>query len=83
MPASKRRKKATTSTHVDRSPGFKEPSPRWWAPVMVTLMIIGLLWVVTFYLTASVYPIPGIDYWNLGIGFGLMLIGFAMTTNWR
>ena len=50
---------------------------------MVTLMLIGLVWVVAFYLTAGQYPIPNIQYWNLGIGFGLMLIGFMMTTRWR
>ncbi|WP_409484206.1 cell division protein CrgA [Arsenicicoccus dermatophilus] len=63
--------------------GIKEPSPRWWAPLMVTLMIVGLIWVVVFYLSQTAYPIPDLGYWNLGIGFGLMLIGFAMTTNWR
>jgi hypothetical protein len=46
-------------------------------------MLIGLLWVVTFYITAGVYPIPNINYWNLIIGFGLMISGFMMTTRWR
>ena len=33
-------------------------SPRWYAPTMVTLMVIGLLWVVTTYLFNGQYPLP-------------------------
>ncbi|AKT50840.1 cell division protein CrgA [Arsenicicoccus sp. oral taxon 190] len=83
MPESKRRKQSTYTPPAERGSGIKEPSPRWWAPVMVSLMVLGLIWVVTFYLTAGGYPIPNIHYWNLAIGFGLMLLGFGMTTRWR
>jgi len=58
-------------------------NPPWFVPVMLGLMLLGLFWVVTFYVTASEYPIPGINYWNLAIGFGLMITGFLMTTRWR
>jgi hypothetical protein len=58
-------------------------NPPWFVPVMLGLMLLGLLWVVTFYVTAAAYPIPNIKYWNLGIGFGLMITGFMMTTRWR
>lgn len=58
-------------------------SPAWWAPTMVTLMIIGLLWVVTFYLTSQAYPIPDAGMWNLGVGFGLIILGFLMTSRWK
>jgi hypothetical protein len=58
-------------------------NPPWFVPVMLALMLVGLLWVVTFYITAGSFPIPGISYWNLIIGFGLMISGFMMTTRWR
>jgi len=58
-------------------------NPPWFAPVMLGLMVVGLLWVVTFYVTAGDYPIPNLGYWNLGIGFGLMISGFMMTMRWR
>jgi hypothetical protein len=58
-------------------------NPPWFVPVMLALMLVGLLWVVTFYITAGSFPIPGINYWNLIIGFGLMISGFMMTTRWR
>jgi hypothetical protein len=58
-------------------------TPGWWAPVMVALMVAGLAWIVTAYVTRLEYPIPGIGAWNIAAGFGVALIGFAMTTRWR
>jgi hypothetical protein len=58
-------------------------NPPWFVPVMLGLMLAGLLWVVTFYITSGGFPIPGIGYWNLIIGFSLMISGFMMTTRWR
>lgn len=58
-------------------------SPQWWAPVMVGLMIVGLIWVVVFYISSEQYPVPSIGRWNLGVGFALMLAGFGMTTRWQ
>ena len=59
------------------------PNPTWFVPVMVALMIIGLLWVVTFYLTAGQFPVGAWHNWNLAIGFVFMITGFLMTTRWR
>jgi hypothetical protein len=50
---------------------------------MVGLMVVGLLWVVVFYITSERYPVASLGRWNLGIGFALMLGGFGMTTRWR
>lgn len=61
----------------------KPVNPRWWAPVMVALMVIGLVWIVTAYITRLEYPIGAIGAWNIAVGFGVALIGFAMTTRWR
>ena len=61
----------------------ERPSPRWYAPVMLGLMVLGLAWVVTTYIGQGEYPIPGINNWNLAIGFVLMIAGFGMTTRWR
>ena len=60
------------------------PNPRWFVPLMLGLMVVGLLWVVTYYISgANQFPIPAIGRWNLAVGFGLMLSGFLMTTRWR
>jgi hypothetical protein len=59
------------------------PNPVWFKPVMVGLMVIGLIWVIVFYLSGMLFPIPGIGAWNLVIGFGIAFVGFLMTTRWR
>ena len=58
-------------------------TPRWWIWTMVGLMVLGLAWIVVFYLSSSMLPVPGWDNWNLVAGFALVLVGFAMTTRWR
>ncbi|MFT4052440.1 MAG: cell division protein CrgA [Microbacterium sp.] len=63
--------------------GDTTPNPVWFKPIMLGLMILGLLWVIVFYLSGSNYPIPGIGGWNLVVGFGIAFIGFLMTTRWR
>lgn len=82
MPESKGRPKKSTPRpqKVDKT---LEPSPRWWAPTMVTLMVFGLVWVIVFYVSQTEYPIKALGNWNLLVGFVFMLAGFLMTTRWR
>ena len=61
----------------------KVGNPPWFVPVMLGLMVIGLIWVVTFYVTKQQYPVEGWGMWNLGAGFAFILVGFAMTTKWK
>jgi hypothetical protein len=66
---------------AQKAPG---PNPRWFVPVMLGLMLTGLVWVVTYYISGTnEYPVPALGRWNLGVGFGLMMSGFLMTTRWR
>jgi Cell division protein CrgA len=82
MPESRIRRKAAFTPPPPKSPGIK-PNGRLFVPVMVGLLLLGLLWIVVFYISQTAYPVPNIKYWNLGIGFGIMLVGFGMTTRWR
>ncbi|HWL76048.1 cell division protein CrgA [Microbacterium sp.] len=68
---------------VERGGGDAAPNPVWFKPIMIGLMLVGLVWVLVFYLSGNNYPIPGIEGWNLVIGFGIAFIGFLMTTRWR
>ncbi|CAH0212742.1 MULTISPECIES: cell division protein CrgA [unclassified Microbacterium] len=68
---------------VERSEGEQAPNAVWFKPVMLGFMLLGLAWILVFYLSGSTLPIPGIGSWNLGIGLGIALIGFLMTTRWR
>lgn len=58
-------------------------SPRWWAPMFVTLLLIGLAWLLVYYFTSAAYPIPGLGGWNMAIGLIVMFVGFLMTLKWR
>lgn len=68
----------------DKAPAAQNAgNPSWYVPVMLGLMIIGLVWIVVFYLTAGAFPVAAWGNWNLGAGFALIISGFLMTTNWR
>lgn len=59
------------------------PNPVWFKPIMFGFMLLGLAWIIVYYLSQGSWPIPGIDEANIAIGFGLLIIGFFMTTRWR
>jgi hypothetical protein len=50
---------------------------------MFGFMLLGLAWILTFYVSQGLFPIPSVGALNIIIGFGLMFIGFLMTTRWR
>jgi hypothetical protein len=49
---------------------------------MLGLMILGLAYVVFTYLNGTGL-VRSWGQWNLAFGFGLILVGFGMTTRWR
>ena len=68
---------------VERAEGEAAPNAVWFKPVMIGFMLLGLIWILVFYISGSTIPIPGLGNWNLAIGLGIALIGFLMTTRWR
>ena len=88
MPKSKLRKKVKErhaqeeQIHVEEESPLLE-SPSWLAPVMVGNFLLGLFWIVIFYITQTSYPIPGIGAWNMIIGFSFIAVGFSLATKWR
>ncbi|MFD4957736.1 cell division protein CrgA [Microbacterium sp. NPDC058389] len=68
---------------VERADGDSTPNPVWFKPIMIGLMLVGLIWILVFYLSGMAFPIPDIGAWNLVIGFGIAFVGFLMTTRWR
>lgn len=59
------------------------PNPLWFKPLMFGFMLVGLAWIIVYYLSQGTFPIPGLNEWNIGVGFGFLIIGFFMTTRWR
>lgn len=78
------RPKPRTKPEVSESrTGDDAPNPVWFKPVMFGFMLLGLAWIIVYYLSQGQFPIPGLNEWNIGIGFGFLIIGFFMTTRWR
>ena len=63
--------------------GERAPNPVWFKPLMFGFMLIGLVWIIVFYLSQTSLPIPALGSWNILIGFGIMFVGFLMTARWR
>ncbi len=82
MPESKprSRKPAPARTAVASQP---KPNPVWYKPVMFGLMILGLLWIIVYYISEGTLPVRSWEGLNIVAGFGIAIVGFLMTTRWR
>ncbi|MFI5085201.1 MAG: cell division protein CrgA [Actinomycetales bacterium] len=89
MPESKPRRRSTSSTQDTPAKPVYKPNPVWYKPVMFGLMLLGLTWIIVYYITGmsgnvgSTFPVPNIGNWNIAIGFAIVIVGFMMTTRWR
>jgi hypothetical protein len=87
VPESRRRKKPVYTPPPAKQPTKRaqQVSQRWVAPTMVTLLLLGLLYIVVFYLAGTSLPVmkdlPNVV--NVLIGFGFILAGFGVATRWR
>jgi len=82
VPESKPRKRPARTVETGTKAQY-QPNPVWFKPVMFSLMIIGLLWIITFYITSGQFPVSAWGSWNIVAGFGVAIAGFLMTTRWR
>lgn len=89
MASSKKRRKKNSelselNAQIMEADDQPAPLPTWYKAAMFGLLMIGLLWIMVFYLTpGGQLPIPGIGGWNIIAGFGLAMVGFIMMTRWR
>lgn len=83
MPESKPRKKTASAAQPDSANQSYKPNPVWYKPLMFGLMILGLLWILTFYISEGRLPVQAWASWNIVAGFGIAIAGFLMTTRWR
>lgn len=85
MPKSRlRRRSAYTPPTASETPK-KKYSPPWLAPLMLVFFALGIVWLVIYYLGSGEAPVQSaLENWqNLGIGFGLIMVGFGLATQWR
>jgi hypothetical protein len=90
VPKSKVRKKPEASIRAQSLAPHKAlaPSPTWYPIVMAAVLLLGLAYLVVYYLTNSGtdphIPIMGdIGGWNFAVGFGIMMLGLIMAVRWR
>ena len=82
MPKSRVRQKAVYTPPPTRS-AKKRVSPPWVAPLMVGLFVVGIVWLILFYVSNNAIPVQALGNWNLLVGFGFIVAGFGVSTQWR
>jgi hypothetical protein len=85
VPKSRIRKKAdsTPPPATKQATSIKLTSRSWVAPVMLALFLIGLAWIVLFYVTEGDLPLQSLANWNIVVGFGFIAAGFGVSTQWK
>lgn len=73
---------AETSRTTGRRVAAAGQNPQWLAPAAVVFLILGLAYLVTYYITAGQLPLP-IGDWNLAVGFGVLMVGGGMLMFWK
>jgi len=94
VPKSRVRKKKVYTPPAELRPqatvsAKRRPSPVWVPVTAVALIVIGIAWLVVFYLTSAFTDVSWLSslaklgYWNLAIGFGAMVAALALLSKWR
>jgi hypothetical protein len=91
VPKSKVRKKPEAPIRAAAPSGGSRalaPSPTWYPIVMAAVLLLGLAYMVLYYLTSSgtdphIPIMASLHNWNFAIGFGVMLLGLVMAVRWR
>ncbi|MFV0452647.1 MAG: cell division protein CrgA [Propioniciclava sp.] len=98
MPESKGRKQAEAkkkSARKERTAKIRSENKRatltntrtWVVPTFVTSGLVGILWLVVWYITAATgIAVPfmtDLGNWNMLIGMGLIAGAFAISTLWK
>jgi len=84
VPRSRIRRKADFTPPPRRERGGLGVAGRWVAPTMVTLLVLGLVWIVVYYIAGNDIPlVQDLGGWNLVIGMGLITGGFIAATRWK
>lgn len=88
MPESRRRKKRSTPGVATATPSRKKaaaPSPPWYGGLILAVLFLGVAWLLVYYLSGG--GVLGMDHLgaggNLGVGFGLIVVGLGLSTQWK
>jgi prepilin signal peptidase PulO-like enzyme (type II secretory pathway) len=83
VPKSRVRKR-TVYTPPPAKSKKRKVSPPWVGPSIVICLVVGLAWIVVYYLTSgSVAGMSALGAWNLVVGFVFIIAGVILATTWR
>jgi len=69
-----------TGEEVRRGPA----SRRWVPPTFITAFLLGVLWLIVFYVAGNMIPVMSdLGNWNILVGMGLMAVSFIIATLWK
>jgi hypothetical protein len=89
VPKSKVRKKdpavpLALSSASARPARALSPSPTWYPIVMAVVLVIGLAYLVAYYLASDrISFMSHLGAWNFAVGFGILVAGLIMAVRWR
>ena len=90
MPESRGRKSAADkqklkSQRESKPKKVKSPSSRRWVPpTFITVGLLGVAWLITYYVAGTEIPIMrDLGNWNILIGMGGMAAAFGIATLWK
>jgi cell division protein CrgA len=87
VPKSQVRKKKVYTAPSDIRPqstaAMRRPSPVWVPALAVTLIVLGIAWLVVFYLSSGTLPVASWGFWNLAVGFSGMISALIILSRWR
>ncbi|HEX8001497.1 MAG TPA: cell division protein CrgA [Mycobacteriales bacterium] len=61
----------------------KQPSPAWFGALIGICFLVGIAWLVVYYLSGAEYPVRSLEAWNVVVGFLWIAFGFGLATQWR
>ena len=83
MPKSRVRKR-TVYTPPPPKTGRRKVSAPWVGPAIGICLLVGLAWIVVYYLAARSIPgISALGAWNLLVGFAFIIAAVVLATRWH
>ena len=59
-----------------------KPSAPWVGPTIAISLILGLAYILLYYLDVLPTPLAKLSGWNLLVGFAFLVFGLGLATRW-
>lgn len=83
VPKSRVRKR-TVYTPPPPKTAHRKVSAPWVGPAIGACLIVGLAWIVVYYLAGGSIPgLSALGAWNLVVGFGFVIAAVILATRWH